>query len=142
MVSNFQYTRPNTPSTLKGPHPAPNITLLFFIGLKLTEERIFDVSLYFDCITETAIVLDPNHQEDNPDHQASGRSTIITQLIKLNDSDSCDVLTNSIFVLLLLLVLGCLALIIAMCVDPKVIGVEIHEDQHILIEIALSHMKP
>ena len=108
----------------------------------MTEDRIFDVSLYFDCIAETAIVLDPNHQEDNPDHQASGRSTIITQLIKLNDSDSCDVLTNSIFVLLLLLVLGCLALIIAMCVDPKVIGVEIHEDQHILIEIALSHMKP
>eukprot|EP00093_Oithona_nana_P000547 00547.XXX_2675_2146_1 [CDS] Oithona nana genome sequencing. len=91
---------------------------------------------------ETAIVLDPNHQEDNPDHQASGRSTIITQLIKLNDSDSCDLLTNFIFVLLLLLLLGCLALIIAMCVDSKVIGVEIHEYQHIRNEFALSHMKP
>ena len=61
---------------------------------------------YFDCIAETSIIIDPNQQEDNPDYQASGRSTIITRLINLNDSDSCDVLSNFIFVLLLLLLLG------------------------------------
>ena len=105
-------------------------------------KKILPIQEYFDCIAETVIILDPNHLEDNPDHQAPGRSTIIAQLIDLNDSDSCDVLANFLFVLLLLLLLGCLALIIAMCVDSRVIGVKIHEYQHILIEIALSHMKP
>ena len=69
-----------------------------------------------------AIALDPNYREDSPDHPRPS-STLITQLINCNDSETCDVLTNSIFVFLLLLLLGCLGLVIAMCIDSKVIGV-------------------
>ena len=85
--------------------------------------------------------MDPN-QDNNPNHN-QGPSTLIRQLINCNDSETCDLLTNIIFVLLLIVLLGCLILIIAMCVDSKVIGVVIDERyQHTLNEIALSHMKP
>eukprot|EP00093_Oithona_nana_P003384 03384.XXX_87424_88150_1 [CDS] Oithona nana genome sequencing. len=62
------------------------------------------------------------HQEKN--HQdLQHQSTLVTQLIHYNESEMCDVLTNVIFLLLVLMILGCFGLIITLCVNPELFGI-------------------
>ena len=56
---------------------------------------------------------------DHQEHQ----STLVTQLIHYNESETCDVVTNVIFLLLVLLILGCLVFVIALCVNPEFFGI-------------------
>ena len=58
-------------------------------------------------------------EEDHQEHQ----STLVTQLIHYNESETCDVVTNVIFLLLVLLILGCLVFVIALCVNPEFFGI-------------------
>ena len=79
-------------------------------------------------VSETSIcIIDPAYQE-HQEHQEQNRQSnalAISQLIHFNETKMCDFLTNVIFVLLILLVLGCVGFIIALCVNPKVFGIDV-----------------
>ena len=66
--------------------------------------------------------------EEIPPHPQ--QSTVVTQLIRYNESKMCDALTNATFLLLTLLLLGCLGFVIAFCLYPKTFGFEFIDKQY------------
>ena len=58
------------------------------------------------------------------------QSTVVTQLTRYNESNMCDSVTNAIFLLLTLLLLGCLVFVIAFCLYPKTFGFEFIDEQY------------
>ena len=79
-------------------------------------------------VSETSIcIIDPAYQEhqENQEGKRQSNALAISQLIHFNETKMCDFLTNVIFELLILLVLGCVGFIIALCVNPKVFGIDV-----------------
>ena len=73
------------------------------------------------------IQVDPDYQI-RPLETVSTRVVVHNQSVELTSkSDIWDKLTNVTFVLLLLGLLVCLALVIAICINPKIVGVEIDQ---------------
>ena len=67
-------------------------------------------------------IIDPAYQEQNR------QSIALTQLIHYNETKMCDILTNIVFVLLVLLLLGCGGILTALCVNPTFFGIKVYND--------------
>ena len=80
----------------------------------MSGESIEDKIIVADCV----LVVAENIHEETYDIQST---PVLTRLIIYNDSKLCDVLTNAIFLLLTILLLGCIGYVIAFCIDPRIL---------------------
>ena len=92
---------------------------------------------------EEAIEVDPDYQgagEAEPTSQH--KSTLLDQLMRLNESNLCNKLTNAIFILLALVIVALLGLVIAMCVNPSVVGVDVYRNGRVADAMAMTLIPP
>ena len=72
-------------------------------------ESIEDQIIVADCVVECVA--------ENI-HEIPIQSSALTRVISFNDSNLCETITNVIFLLLAILLLGCLGYVISFCIDP------------------------
>ena len=90
---------------------------------------------------EEAIEVDPDyHPEAEPTSQH--KSTLLDQLMRLNESNLCNKLTTAIFILLALVIVALLGLVIAMCVNPSVVGVDVYKNGRVADAMAMTLIPP
>ena len=113
-------------------HSAPNITECYRSyrkitfapnGIPIISARFISFISIFWLVSETSMcIIDPAYQEQNR------QSIALTQLIHYNETKMCDILTNIVFVLLVLLLLGCGGILTALCVNPTFFGIKVYND--------------
>ena len=91
---------------------------------------------------EDAIEVDPDYQGAEAEPTSQDKSTLLDQLMRLNESDLCNKLTNAIFFLLALVIVGLVGLVIAMCVDPSVVGVHVGKNVRAADAMAMTLIPP
>ena len=91
---------------------------------------------------EEAIEVDPDYQGTEAEPTLQARSTLLDQLMRLNESNLCNKLTNAIFILLALVIVALLGLVIAMCVNPSVVGVDVYKNGRVADAMAMTLIPP
>ena len=97
-------------------------------------ESIEDQIIVADCVVECVA--------ENI-HEIPIQSSALTRVISFNDSNLCETITNVIFLLLAILLLGCHGYVISFCIDPYktlfFFGFGIDEELTKMIEKALKN---
>ena len=62
--------------------------------------------------------------------------------MRLNESNLCNKLTNAIFFLLALVIVALVGLVIAMCVNPSVVGVDVGKNVRVADAMAMTLIPP